>query len=156
MWQFWSVLLTAMMPVSELRGAIPLAIGAYHWPVWQAYLISVIGNIIPPILILIFLKRLSDFLSKRWKFAERFFSRLFKRTEMKYRKMIEKWGPLALIIFVAIPLPFTGAWTGSLVAFVFDLPFKKSIALIFIGVLIAGVLVTLASLGVFTFFNKII
>ena len=70
--------------------------------------------------------------------------------------MIEKWGPLALIIFVAIPLPFTGAWTGSLVAFVFDLPFKKSIALIFIGVLIAGVLVTLASLGVFTFLNKII
>jgi len=144
-----TVILTAMLPISELRGAIPLALGVYKMSIPQTYLFAVLGNIIPVIFLLWFLEPVSKFLMKRSTIFNKFFTWLFERTRRKHKKAIQKWGPVALILFVAIPLPITGGWTGSVAAFVFGIPFKKALPLIFLGILIAGVVVTLASLGVF-------
>lgn len=145
--------LIAMMPVGELRASIPIALGVYDlsWP--QALFWSVLGNIIVVALVLLCLEPLSLFLSKHFKIFERFFLWLFTRTRKKFNHQFEKWGALALIAFVAIPLPMTGGWTGAIAAFVFGIPFKKSLLLIFSGILIAGIIVTLTSLGVSFSFN---
>lgn len=142
-------LLIAMSPIFELRGSIPMALGVYHLPVWSSYLFSVLGNIIPVVFILFLLKSISGFLMRRWSFFNRFLSRLFERTRKKHSAKFERWQEFALIVLVAIPLPFTGAWTGSLCAFVFGIPLRKAFPLIVIGIIIAGVITTLITLGVF-------
>jgi len=141
------ILLIAMTPIFELRGSIPMAIGVYNLSIWSSYLFSVIGNIIPVIFILFLLKSVSGFLMRRWSFFNRFFSWLFERTRKKHGCKFERCEELALIILVAIPLPFTGAWTGSLCAFVFGIPIRKAFPLIVSGVIIAGVITTLITLG---------
>ena len=143
-----ATIVIAMLPVSELRGAIPMAIGVYHLPPATAYFLSIIGNIIPVIFILWLIEPVSGFLMKRIKLCRRFFIWLFERTRVNHNHKFEKWGALALITFVAIPLPMTGGWTGALAAFVFGIPFKKALPLIFLGIMIAGVIITLMSLGV--------
>ncbi len=142
------VLIVSMLPVSELRGAIPLAIGAFNMPLHHAFLLSVLGNIIPVIFILLLLKSISDFLIHKSYFFNRFFNWLFEKTRKRHSRKFERFERFALILLVAIPLPFTGAWTGSLAAFVFGIPLKKAFPLICIGVLIAGVVVSLATVGI--------
>ncbi|MFH1423916.1 MAG: small multi-drug export protein [Candidatus Nealsonbacteria bacterium] len=142
------VFLIAMSPILELRGSIPMALGAYHLPVWSAYLISVIGNIVPIVFVLLLLESVSGYLSRRSRLFNRFFAWLFERTRKKHAKIFERGKDLALILFVAIPMPFTGAWTGALCAFVFGIPFKRAFPLISFGVIIAGIIVTLTTLGV--------
>jgi uncharacterized membrane protein len=141
-------ILTAMTPIFELRGSIPLALTIFHLPVWSAFVFSIIGNLIPVVLILWLLEFVSSFLSSRSLMFKRFFNWLFERTKRNHQKNFDKWKSLALVILVAIPLPFTGAWTGSLVAFVFGIPKKKAFLLISVGVLIAGIIVTLSTLGI--------
>ena len=143
-----ATVIIAMLPVSKLRGAIPMAIGVYHLPPATAYFLSIIGNIIPVIFILWLIEPVSKFLMKRIKLCRRFFTWLFERTRANHNHKFEKWGSLALITFVAIPLPMTGGWSGALAAFVFGVPFKKALPLIFLGIMIAGVIVTAMSLGV--------
>jgi len=142
------VFFVAMMPFLELRGSIPLALFEYGLPIQSAYLISVLGNIFPVIFILLFLDRVQRFLSNHFYFFNRFFVWLFERTRKKHQLKFEKWKEFALIILVAIPLPVTGAWTGSLCAFLFGIPFKKALPLISLGVVIAGIIVTLISLEI--------
>ncbi len=141
-------LLVAMTPFFELRGSIPLALTAYNLPVSSSYIFSVIGNLIPVVFILWLLKEVSGLLGRHFSIFKRFFEWLFERTRNKHEKKIKKWESLALVLLVAIPLPFTGAWTGSLVAFVFGIPAKKAFPLIAIGVLLAGLIVTLSTLGI--------
>ena len=141
----------AMSPLVELRGAIPVALQVYDLPVWSAFALSVSGNIFPVFFILHFLESVSDYLSRRSLFFNRFFIRLFSRTRRKNEKKFDKWGKLALVIFVAIPLPLTGAWTGALCAFLFGIRPKEAFPLIFAGVVIAGAAVTLLALGIFRF-----
>ncbi len=145
------IFLIAMSPIIELRGSIPLALGAEQLPVWSAYLFSVIGNIVPVIFILLLLESVSRYLSGHFAFLNRFFNWLFEKTRKKHAAKFERWKELALVILVAIPLPFTGAWTGSLCAFVFGIPFKKAFPLIVLGVVIAGAIVTLTTLGIINF-----
>ncbi len=140
----------SMLPVSELRGAIPVAIGVYHLSPLQAYAIAVIGNIIPVIFILKYIEPVSKYLMSKSKGFNLFFTWLFERTRRKYNGKFEKWGALALITFVAIPLPITGGWSGAIAAFVFGIPFKKALSLISLGIMIAGVIVMGLSLGVLT------
>jgi uncharacterized membrane protein len=146
-------LLVATLPISELRGAIPWALsappvgGGLTWP--TAYLFAVIGNFIPVIPILLLLEPVSRRLRK-YRVFDRFFNWLFKRTRKRGR-MIERYEVLGLILFVAIPLPITGAWTGAVAAFIFGIPLKHAIPCIFLGILLAGVVVTLACLGVIGF-----
>ena len=136
-----AVFLTSMLPVIELRGALPLAINVFNiaWP--KAFLIAYIGNMIPAPLILWLLAPVVKLLSKISIF-ERFFSWLFDRTRRRSNRMIEKYEEIGLMAFVAIPLPGTGAWTGVLIAFLFGLDFKKSLLIIAIGVFIAGIIVS--------------
>lgn len=140
--------LIAMSPLLELRGSIPLAITVYGMPAWTAYVVSVIGNMVPVVFILWLLGWASGFLSRRSGFFNLFFAALFKRTRASHQEKFQKWESFALMILVAIPLPFTGAWTGSLAAFVFGIPFKKAFPMILLGVMIAGVIVTLSTLGI--------
>jgi len=139
----------SMLPISELRGAIPVAIGVYNLNPIEAYSIAVIGNMIPVIFILKYIDPISKYLMSKSKFFDKFFTFLFERTRKKHNGKFEKWGALALITFVAIPLPVTGGWSGALAAFVFGIPFKKALPLIFLGIMIAGLIVMGLSLGVF-------
>lgn len=138
-----------MLPISELRGAIPFAIGVYDMQVSTAFFWAVLGNIIPVIFILWGLDLLiNKFLIHRIYILNRFFTWLFENTRRKHTKKFERWRDLALVVLVAIPLPFTGAWTGALAAFVFGVPIKRALPLIVLGVLIAGIIVTSVTMGI--------
>jgi uncharacterized membrane protein len=149
-WAYWfthlnryvATILLAMIPLAELRGAIPIANQSFHLPLWQAFVFAVIGNMLPIPFILWFLGPASEWLMKRSKLMDRFFNWLFARTRRKLEKQYELYAELALAAFVAIPLPFTGAWSGAVAAFLFDIPYRKALFWIFIGVLCAGVAVT--------------
>ena len=136
-----AVFITSMLPIVELRGALPLAINLYHIPWLKACIIAYVGNLVPVPFILLLLKPVVALLS-RIKPIGKFFTWLFKRTRAKSSTVIEKYEEIGLLIFVAIPLPGTGAWTGALIAFLFGLDFKKSMLVIALGVLIAGIIVT--------------
>jgi len=138
------VLLVAMLPIIELRGAIPIGINFYHLVWYRAVIIAIIGNMIPIFLILFLLDKISILLSKI-RFFAKFFAWLFTRTRRK-SKIIEEYETIGLMIFVAIPLPMTGAWTGAVAAFLLGLRYLDAILAIFFGVLIAAVVVTTLSL----------
>ncbi|MFQ5881216.1 MAG: COG2426 family protein [Candidatus Methylomirabilales bacterium] len=138
----------AALPISELRGAIPVALGVYKLPLWSALLWAVLGNLAPIPVILKLLEPISSFLSQRWRVWDRFFTWLFARTRRKGERYFHLYKELGLVLFVAAPLPITGAWTGAVAAFLFGLSLGRSFLLITVGVLIAGSLVTAASLGV--------
>ncbi|MFH1610865.1 MAG: small multi-drug export protein [Patescibacteria group bacterium] len=140
-------LLTAMTPVGELRVALPIALLSYKISVVPAYILSVMGNMIPVFLLLLFWKYFVEILMKYSKTFNNFFNWLFERTRKRFEGKYKKWGKVALILFVAIPLPITGAWTGSLAAWLFNFKYWESIGLIFIGVCISGMVVSLISLG---------
>jgi len=141
----------ATLPIFELRGAIPWAHGASELS-WQTiYLFAVIGNFIPVLPLLFFLEPVSNFLRK-YKFFDKFFTWLFARTR-KRGKLIERYESLGLILFVGIPLPVTGAWTGAAAAFIFGISKKYAIPCILTGILISGGIVTLICLGGSSLFN---
>ena len=141
----WTTFIVAMLPIIELRGAIPYAVGVgMPWP--QAYLLAVTGNLVPVVPLLLFLGPVSGWLQRMPVFG-RFFDWVFTRTRRR-SGVIERYGPLGLALFVAIPLPITGAWTGSAAAYLFGFSFKRSFPAITAGVLIAGGVVTLAVKGV--------
>lgn len=143
----------AMLPLTELRASIPIALEVFKLPIWEAYFYSVMGDIIPAIIILFMIGPFSERYSKKYNIADRFFKWLFKRTRKRFSKSYNIWGKIALMFFVAIPLPVTGAWTGAVAAWLFGIEKKEAVAYISFGVLIAGVLVTLISLGFINFFN---
>ena len=146
-----AVFVVAMLPVFELRGGIPVgyAMGMDN-PV-LIYLIAVAGNFVPVIPILTLLGPAERML-RRFKLMDRFFDWLFKRTVSR-SDLIRKYESLGLILFVAIPLPMTGAWTGSIAAYLFKLPLRMAIPCIILGILIAGMVVSLASQGVISIWN---
>lgn len=140
------VFFVGALPIAELRGAIPLGIFGYHLPPVSVFLAAVLGNFLVVPFVLIFLKYLSEFLIHRFYFFNRLLNYVFSRTRARHLRKFEKWECWALFILVAIPLPLTGAWTGAVASFIFDIPFKKSLVLIFLGVFIAGLIVMGASL----------
>ncbi len=142
---FIKIFLMAMTPIGELRLAIPVGLSLYNIDIVLVYIVSVLGNIFAVFIILTMLGFVSEFLSRHFYFFNRFFAVLFSRTRKNHTLKVKKYGTYALIAFVAIPLPITGGWTASLVAFVFGIPFKKAFPAIAFGVLIAGVVVSLIS-----------
>ena len=140
-------ILTAALPVSELRGAIPAAVFVWQLPIWKAYLLAIFGNFLPVIPLLLFWRYLSEWLSRRSYWFNRFFAWLFERTQRNHSHRFEVLEELALLIFVAVPLPFTGAWAGTAAAFVFNLSFWKSVLMIGLGIIISGLLVVLLTAG---------
>jgi uncharacterized membrane protein len=143
-----ATMIIGMTPIFELRAAIPVAIGVYKMSVASSFFWSVLGNIIPTVVIIFLLEHVSAWLSSRYDFWKKFFDWLFERTRRKAQDKIEKYGAWGLFVLVAIPLPVTGGWTGALAAFIFGIERKKAIPVIALGIMTAGVIVTLLTLGV--------
>jgi len=142
------VLIVSALPVSELRGAIPLALSFGLSPV-KAFWLSVLGNCLIIAPALIFFEPVTNALRK-FKFWSKFFDWLFERTK-RNSDAIQKYEALGLAIFVAIPLPMTGAWSGVIAASLFKIKFRYAFAAITAGVLCAGIIViSLCNLGVFS------
>ncbi|MEW6101833.1 MAG: small multi-drug export protein [Candidatus Omnitrophota bacterium] len=140
------VMITAALPVSELRGAIPLAL-SFGMPLSKAFWLSVAGNCIPVIPALFLLEPISRRLRK-FRVWARFFDWLFERTKKK-ADSVQKYEALGLAIFVAIPLPMTGAWSGIVAASLFKIRFRYAFISIVAGVIAAGLIVSaLCSLGI--------
>lgn len=151
--QWFQIFFLSMIPWLESRYVIPFAISSFGWDWWQAFPIAVAGNMLPVPFILLFFKFAEKFL-RNYKFWTRIMDWLFSRTRRRADSKIQKYEYLGLILFVAIPLPFTGAWTGSLIAYLFDLKFSKSLLTIFIGVIIAAsVMIFLILTGQYIWFS---
>lgn len=139
--------LVSMLPIIELRGAIPVGV-SLGLPVWQAALVAMAGNLLPVPFIIAFIRTVMDWLRVKSARAAKFVAWLeAKGTGAKAEKVrhAQFWGLLA---FVAIPLPGTGAWTGALIASLLNMRMKRALPPIVLGVLIAGVIVSLATAGV--------
>ena len=136
--------LVSMLPVVELRGAIPVGTAA-GLPIWMAAVIAIAGNMVPIPFILLLLRQVFAWLRKVFGLG-RFIDALEERARAK-GKTVKKYRTIGLIILVAIPLPGTGAWTGALVADVLNMRMKDALPAIFAGVCIAGVIVSLAMMG---------
>jgi uncharacterized membrane protein len=134
------VVIIAALPVVELRGALPVAINVFGMPWYWAYLLAVIGNMLPVPILLLFFESLVRLVSKV-ESGRRLVNWVLERTR-RHGKFIERYERIGLMLFVAIPLPFTGAWTGSIAAFLMGMKFRYSFLSILCGVLIAGVIVT--------------
>lgn len=144
-----AIFLISMLPIVELRGAIPLAVGGYHMSYGIAYLLSVAGNMVPAILLVYGLRSFVAFVRERSLIGKRFFDWLYKRTYNKLLKKHDVYGAFALALFVAVPLPVTGAWTASIAATVFNIRPRVALLYIFLGVLVAGIIVSLITAGIF-------
>ncbi len=131
----------AMLPITELRVALPwgMTFGGLEW--YSAYFWSVAGNYVIALFILLFLEPVSRWL-RQWKLWDRFFSWLFARTRRK-GKLIETFEFWGLVLFVGIPLPVTGAWTGCVAAFIFGLVYRKSVFAILLGLILSATVVTI-------------
>lgn len=140
----WLTVIVAALPVSELRGAIPLGI-AMNQPVAQTFILAVIGNLIPVIPLLYLLEPVSSVL-RRFRLWRGFFEWLFERTRKK-AALVQKYEALGLMLFVAVPLPITGAWTGCVAASLFKIKLRYALPALVLGVLIAGCIVTCLTLA---------
>lgn len=139
--------LVAMVPVVELRGAIPFGHNVLGLNIWLAAAASVVGNLLPVPFIIIYVRRVFAFLRRKLPKLNHMVDRLERKAEGK-RETVNKYGFWGLCILVAIPLPGTGAWTGALVAAFMDLRIKKAFPAIALGVVIAAVVVTFLTVGV--------
>jgi len=137
--QLITVVISAL-PIVELRGAIPVARFLFHMPWYKAFCLSVIGNLLPVPVLLLFLEKLTK-VASHFEAGKRLVNWVFEHTRRR-SKVIEKYERIGLILLVAIPLPFTGAWTGSIAAFLLGLKFWHAFLSILLGVIIAGVIVT--------------
>lgn len=153
-WKALLILLVSMVPIVELRGAIPLGLGAdFGLPEWLVLIITIVGNIIPIPVIFFFAKRVLNWGSTKckWQWFKKFCDFCLKKGKKTGDKFMQKAHGgvfLALFLFVAIPIPGTGAWTGTLAASILNLDFKKTFLAIVAGIIVAGVIVLLASMGI--------
>ena len=148
------VFLISMIPIVELRGAIPVAVSlqdSMKLNMFWAYIVCIIGNMLPVPFIFFFARKILEW-GKDKKYIGKFFTFCIEKGEKGGQKLQAKAGRglfVALMLFVGIPLPGTGAWTGTLAASFLDMDFKKSVIAVMCGVVIAGIIMGLASMGVF-------
>lgn len=145
------VFLVSMVPLIELRGAIPIGI-ASGVPILPLYILAIIGNMLPVPFIYWFAQKVLVWGSDK-KIIGKFFTWCLNKGKSGGKKLQEKAGRglfLALLLFVGIPIPGTGAWTGTLAASILNMGFKKSVTAIMLGVILAGIIMGLASAGVFS------
>lgn len=148
---FW-IFFTSMIPWLESRYAIPMAMIYFNWPWYQAMPIAIIANILPIPFVLLFFRHAEGFL-RNYKSWSKLMDWLFAKTRKRADAKVKRYEHIALLLFVAVPLPFTGAWTGSLIAYLFDLKFTKSIITIFIGIVIAASIMIALTLAVGNIFG---
>ncbi|MGH4119415.1 COG2426 family protein [Clostridium sp.] len=145
------VLLWSAVPLVEMKGAIPIGIYEYNINPLTVFFLSFVGSLLPVPFILIFFNKIFDFLGK-YKFFSGFYN-LIDRKINKNKAKFEKFEEIALITFIAIPLPTTGVWTGTAIAAFLKLDFKKSVMCAVIGSFICGIIVTALSLAFPAFLN---
>lgn len=136
----------AIAPIVELRGALPYGI-LNGLEIWQAYLLSVLGNLLPIPFLIVFTRKVFEWLRTKSKGLNRMVVKLETKAENK-KGVVEKFEFWGLVVLVAIPLPGTGAWTGALVAAMMDMRLKRAMPAIILGVLIAGVIVSILTVGI--------
>src|SRR5574344_1297932 len=144
------VFFISMVPIIELRGAIPYAVG-FGLPLIPSYIIAILGNMLPVPFIYLFARKILEWGSNK-KYTKKFFTWCLKKGEKGGQKLEKSAGKgiyVALLLFVGIPLPGTGAWTGTLAASILDLDFKKSVLAVMGGVILAGIIMGVISLGLF-------
>ena len=134
-------LIISMLPIIELRGAIPIGVGVLGLPIHTAAIISLIGNMLPVPLIIIFIRKIFGWMQKKSRRLGRWADRLEQKAKSKGSKLYRS-ELIGLMIFVAIPLPGTGAWTGALIAAMLDIRLRAALPAIGAGVIIAGTLIT--------------
>lgn len=144
--EFCFTILVSMIPVIELRGGIPFGVAA-GLPVWAAYLAAVIGNLIPVPFIIVYIRRIFMWMRRRLPKLNSLVDKLERKAHLKGQK-VTRYKYLGLAIFVAIPLPGTGAWTGALAASFLDMPLRKAIPSIAAGVVVAGAAISILTFGV--------
>lgn len=130
--------LIAVIPITELRVSIPLAYKIYGLSAFSAWLWSVLGTFFAMVLIVTILDPVANFLSRHIKFFDKFFQWLFEHTRKRTGSKMEKYGEWAIFILAATPIPLVGGMTGALAAFVFGIPLKKSLPLLFFGTMVSG------------------
>lgn len=148
--KYFIVFLISMVPLIELRGAIPYAVG-FQLPTIPSYIVAVIGNMLPVPFIFLFARKVLEW-GKDQKLIGGFCRWCLEKGEKGKQKLTSKSGRgvyIALLLFVGIPLPGTGAWTGTLAASFLNLDFKKSVFYVMCGVILAGIIMLIASFGVF-------
>ena len=144
------VFVISMVPLIELRGAIPIGV-ASGLPLWSTYIVAIIGNMLPVPFIFFFARKVLEWGADKPVIGG-FFNWCLTKGERGGQKLQAKAGRglfLALLLFVGIPLPGTGAWTGTLAASILDMDFKSSVMAVMLGVLLAGVIMMVTSIGVF-------
>lgn len=148
-----AVLLISMIPIAENRAAIPIALGIYKMSILSAIFWASIGDIIITVILVLSLRKINDMLLGKICIIDRIVNWLFARAEKRFVKKHERWGEIALMLFVGVPLPITGAWTGSIASFLFDIKPKRALLFISLGVIISSIIISLASLGMINLFN---
>ena len=145
-----TTLLMAMVPVIELRGAIPYGVAVAGLEIWQAALIAVIGNLLPIPFLVVFTRDVFAWMRKKSERLDRIVVRMEKKAD-KNKDVVLRYQFWGLMILVAIPLPGTGAWIGALVAALMDLQLKRAMPAIALGVVIAAIIVTWITYGASVF-----
>ena len=146
------VFFISMLPIIELRGGIPTG-AVLGLPLWSNYLVSIIGNFLPVPFILLFIRKILAWMKTTKRLAK--IALWLEEKAQKKSDQVMRYASLGLFLFVAIPLPGTGAWTGALIASLLDMRMKYALPAIFLGVLAAGAIMSLASygiVGIFEFF----
>jgi len=139
-----TILLVACLPIFELRLAIPLGILKFNLGALEVYVLALLGNLLPVIPLLLLFKYFFHKL-ENIPLLGKFFKWWFRRVETK-SKIVEKWGFWGLVLFVSIPLPVTGAWTGTVAATLFEMPVRRAAVAISLGVALAGIIVLTLSI----------
>lgn len=145
---FGKILLTflvSMVPIIELRGAIPIAL-SYHLNLWIAIPVAIAGNLVPVPFIIIFIRKIFSWLRTKSEKLDKLVAKLEARAAKK-SDVVNKYAFWGLFVLVAIPLPGTGAWTGALVAAIMEMPLKKAFPAIAFGVIAAAIIVSFVSYG---------
>lgn len=138
--------LISMLPLVELRGSIPYGFAA-GLPLWQVVTVSVVGNLLPVPFIILFIRKIFDWLKDKGKFG-RFVHRMERKASRGAQKVLGyRWMWLGLFLFVAIPLPGTGAWSGALAAAILDLRLRKAVPAITLGVVVMAITFTMITYG---------
>lgn len=132
----------AMLPVTELRGAIPFGMEVLNLSASDAFFWATLGNMVPNFIILLILEPLTSFLRKYSPFFDRVIGNIFEKTRAKHSAKLDKYGAIFLILFVAIPIPGSGSWSASFIAFLFGINYWRAILLISIGIAGAGLIIT--------------
>jgi len=145
--------LLAMLPITELRVAIPVGVLVFKLPVWEAFAIAEIGNAVPIFIVYALCDRFYKAMERRRGFWHRWTHKLMHRSHRQVHDAVQRWGPLALTLFVSLPLPGTGVWIAAIGAYLLHIKLARALPFILLGNLIAGLIIVLAVTGTVSAFS---